>query len=107
MEIPLAGSTGDILGLKRHAAGTDDKNRQVSAVVRSGNRVGWGLRIEPAGDGGHGDLTGTTCLMRGGETRGGSSPPFGTMLIIKGISVFHRSPFFRNNMPTGLFFSLF
>ena len=42
------------------------------------------------------DVTGA-----GGETRGGSSPPFGTMLIIKGISVFRRSPFFRENVPSG------
>ena len=31
---------------------------------------------------------------RGGETRGGSSPPFGTIAILKGISAFRRSPFF-------------
>ena len=56
------GSPGDIPALKRHAAGTDDKNRQVPAVVRSGKwESGWvevNVTIEPAGDGDHGDMTG-------------------------------------------------
>jgi len=38
-----------------------------------------------------------------GETRVGSSPPFGTISILKGISDSRRNPFFHENGPIGRF----
>src|SRR5665811_2362726 len=44
---------------------------------------------------------GRSTSMPGGETRGGSNPPFGTIAILKGNLAFRRSPFFRENGPSG------
>jgi hypothetical protein len=40
----------------------------------------------------------------GGETRGGSSPPFGTIAILKGISASRRSPFFQKKWADWLIY---
>jgi len=37
----------------------------------------------------------------GGETRGGSSPPFGTIAKPKGNLAYRQVPFFCKNSPTG------
>ncbi len=40
------------------------------------------------------DVTSVAILRGWWETRGGSSPPFGIMAVLEGISALRRSPFF-------------